>query len=294
MTDSPYHIRHSAARLGHYTLHHVDAVGPVRPGHDEWGPGHDEWGPGHDGTGAGHDGKGPGRDEKREHRSTFGLAGLSRRAVLLIPLALAACGDDETVAPSPHDFPPLRYGYLPQIPLNMQRVEIAEGSLATSADGEIISLSPINVAETLYAMARDRLKPVAASGVATFRILNASIIRRRDTLNGVLAVRLEVRSDDGTSSGFAEARVMANHSGPISDQATAIYDMMKSMMDDMNVEFEYQLRNKLRPWIVDPTGAPPPPQPAPPPAPAAPQPLPDAPPQPPPDSAAGKPIPLHK
>jgi len=30
------------------------------------------------------------------------------------------------------------------------------------------------------------------------------------------------------------------------------------MMDDMNVELEYQLRNKLRSWIVDPPAEPPP------------------------------------
>jgi hypothetical protein len=41
--------------------------------------------------------------------------------------------------------------------------------------------------------------------------------------------------------------------------------MMKSMMDNMNVELEYQLRNKLKSWLVDaPAEATPPAVPVPP------------------------------
>jgi hypothetical protein len=92
---------------------------------------------------------------------------------------------------------------------------------------------------------------VGPGGIATFRILNASITRHRDTLNGVLAVRLDVHNGDGRGSGYAEARVTAAHSGAVSDTRAVVYDMLKSMMFDMNVELEYQLRNKLKAWVVD-------------------------------------------
>jgi hypothetical protein len=102
-------------------------------------------------------------------------------------------------------------------------------------------------------------------------VLNASIVRHRDELDGELAVRVDVRDDDGSNTGFAEAHVTAKHTGPVADQRAVLYDMMKSMMENMNVELEYQLRNKLRPWVVDtppdstPAAAPPPvPPPAPP------------------------------
>ena len=68
-------------------------------------------------------------------------------------------------------------------------------------------------------------------------------------MNGTLAVRLDVHNGDDTNSGFAEARVTATHSGPIADQRAVVYDMLKSMMSDMNVELEYQLRNKLKAWV---------------------------------------------
>jgi hypothetical protein len=201
----------------------------------------------------------------------------TRRATLLLPWMLAACGDDEE-APAPvvrHDFPPLRYGYLPPINLNVQRVETTDGFVPMAGPDELIGASPVEPVETLFAMARDRLKPVATGGTATFRVVNASIVRHRDELNGELAVRVDVRNDDNTSTGFAEARVTARHTGPVTDQRAVLYDMMKSMMENMNVELEYQLRNKLKAWVVDtPVETPAPATPAPPPS----MPLPPVPP----------------
>lgn len=176
---------------------------------------------------------------------------LTRRAALLPLLWLASCGGDKGPPPRTN-FPPLRYGYLPPISLNVQRVEMAEGFVPPSGSGEVSDTSPVNLAETLFAMARDRLKPVAMTGTATFRILTASITRKSDKLDGVLAVRLDVKDADGGNSGFAEARVTATHSGTISDQRGSVYDLLKGTMDDMNVELEFQLRSKLRAWIVEP------------------------------------------
>jgi hypothetical protein len=180
-------------------------------------------------------------------------SGLMRRTALLLPFLLASCGDDKDVSVPVmrRDYPPLRFGYLPPINLNVQRLEIAGGFVRASGDEEIIGSSPIDPVETLFTMARDRLKPVAEGGIATFRVTTASIVRHRDTLNGVLAVRLDVHTSDDTNSGFAEARVTATHSGPVPDQRDAVYDMLKSMMFDMNVELEFQVRNKLKPWVVN-------------------------------------------
>jgi hypothetical protein len=180
---------------------------------------------------------------------------LTRRAALVLPFVLASCGDDEPPPTVRGNFPPLRYGYLPPINLNVQRIEMSTDFIPPSGDAEVSGLSPVNLAETLLAMARDRLKPVANGGVATFRIETASITRRRDALNGTLAIRLDVHDAEDTNSGFAEARVTRTKTGSIADLRGTIYDMVKSMMDDMNVEMEYQLRNKLRAWVVGPPAA---------------------------------------
>src|SRR5271165_6067742 len=123
---------------------------------------------------------------------------LGRRAtlLLLLPLSLAACGDDEEAPPPPphRDFPPLRYGYLPPIRLNVQRLEVAGDYTLPTGGEELIGFSPVDPIDTLNAMARDRLKPVARNGVARFSIVTASIIQHRDTMNGLLAVRLDVQN----------------------------------------------------------------------------------------------------
>jgi hypothetical protein len=221
---------------------------------------------------------------------------LGRRTALLLPLLLAACGgEEEAAAPEPAgDFPPLRYGYLPPIKLNVQRMETARGFVLPTGEDEMIRLSPVDPVETLYAMARDRLQPVAQSGTATFRVVTTSVTRHHDTLNGVLAVRLDVR--DGDNTGFVVARVTANHSGTLTRPRAAVYDLLKTMMFQMNVELEYQLRNKLKAWVVNPEPAPASqPQPAPQPPPANPPepPAPEAPPEPPPPAAPEPPPPAE-
>jgi len=174
---------------------------------------------------------------------------LTRRITFLLPFLLGSCGDDEgPAAPIRRDFPPLRYGYLPPINVNVQRLETTGDFVPPTGDDEVADPS---TAETLYAMARDRLKPVGNSGTATFRVVTASTIRHHDTLNGTLVVRLDISDAGGLNAGFAEARATANHTGPMPDVRAAAYDLLKTMMDSMNVELEYQLRNKLRPWIVD-------------------------------------------
>src|SRR4051812_47151173 len=97
---------------------------------------------------------------------------LNRRVAVMLSILLAACGDDERPAPKRGIFSPLRYGYLPPINLNVQRVEMAEGvTWPPIGNGEVIGFSPVDPAETLFAMARDRLKPVSTSGTARFGVL---------------------------------------------------------------------------------------------------------------------------
>ncbi len=173
----------------------------------------------------------------------------SRRAILTLPLLISACGGDEPAAPPRRDFPRLSFSYLPPIPLNIQRLEVAEDFVRPTGDGELADGFAM---EAILGMARDRLKPMGTGGMGRFRILAASIALRRDTLTGVLAVRLDVRNDDDTNNGVAEARVTSTKTGSIGDRRGAAYDMLKSLMDDLNVELEYQIRSKLRTWIHEP------------------------------------------
>ena len=71
----------------------------------------------------------------------------------------------------------------------------------------------------------------------------------RGGLAGALAVRLDVLTPDGNRAGFAEARVNRQYQGSMRDPRGAAYTLLDRMMDDMNVELEFQVRASLRDWL---------------------------------------------
>ncbi|HUZ64469.1 MAG TPA: hypothetical protein VMU82_12270 [Acetobacteraceae bacterium] len=173
-----------------------------------------------------------------------------RCATLGAPLLLAACAIGESGPPQA--FPPLRYNYLRPLRLNVAAIQIQ--SRYFSGPGQLDNLSPERPETALRQMAQDRLVAAGSSGSAVFVITDASLRMVRDEIVGNLAVRLDVRTSDGNRVGFAEARVSRSHTAPESTSTdalrAALYDMTKSLMDAMNVEFEYQLRRSLGEWLI--------------------------------------------
>ncbi len=100
-------------------------------------------------------------------------------------------------------------------------------------------------------MANGRLQTFGTTNKAVFAILDASLTRENDVVIGSFAVSLTILDDSGTQLGFAEARVESRHTGSLDHFRTVLYDMTKSMMSDMNVEFEYQIRRNLKDWVTN-------------------------------------------
>ncbi len=169
---------------------------------------------------------------------------------LLLPLLLGAC--DSGPAPNA-DFPPLSYDYLGKLRLSVATIDMDnEFAKQGGGDPDVAALAPVQPADALMRMAQDRLLVSGTSGHAVFVIEDASLIRAPGGFAGTLVVRLDVSTSDGIKSGFAEARVSRTYSAPdTSDAGTkaALYDLVKLMMSDMNVEFEYQVRHKLRDYL---------------------------------------------
>ena len=200
---------------------------------------------------------------------------LSRRSSLLVPLVLAACGG------SPPAYPTLRYDYLPPIRLNVARIEVRQDYVPSGVAPDVSPLDPAQPVDALRQMAADRLRPFGAAGRAVFVIQNASLIESGDTITGTFAVRLDIYTSANNRVGYAEARVARVHSGHIDDIHQLLYDMTKQLMEEMNVQFEYQVVHSLHDWVAtaplvpgavqqQPLGAPgspPPPGGAPPPSP---------------------------
>ena len=174
---------------------------------------------------------------------------------LLLPLIVSGCGSDGGAA-TRDAFPPLRYDYLTPLRLNVAAIQVEDRFIP--APGGPASLSPVQPVQALELMARDRLRADGSSGRVVFVVDDASIVLVPGGLSGSMAVHLDVLTADGRRAGFAEARASQVYTGPTSDIRAVTYDLVKNMMDRMNVEFEYQVRRSLGDWLQVTETAPPP------------------------------------
>ena len=173
-----------------------------------------------------------------------------RRHVLLLPpllLATACAGQRE---PPPAPLAPIGYRYLTPLPLNVAALEIREED-PPPLPGDIgprLSSSP---AEAVRIMARDRLSAVGTEGRAVFTVTRAALTRGPgEALACVVGCRLEILSDAGARLGFVEAEARAAASGAEAARFQAAERLLRRAMDQLNVEFEFQLRRNLRDWLV--------------------------------------------
>ncbi|HYZ25165.1 MAG TPA: hypothetical protein VE690_23755 [Rhodopila sp.] len=173
---------------------------------------------------------------------------LSRRAALFLPLAIASCGESE-----PEErFEPLRYNYLPPIELKVASISIEQRFVPAGVAPDVSGEDPVPPIEALKAMANDRLLAFGTENKAVFTILNASLTRQDEVIAGTFEVSLTIDDNGGNRLGFATAQVHSEHTGRIGDLRKTLYEMTQSMMSNMNVEFEYQVRRNLKPWLTTP------------------------------------------
>jgi len=169
---------------------------------------------------------------------------LSRRALVLAPLFVAACD-----AGPPPSYPAPRYDHLPSLKLAVGRVDIDDSWAPRGASRRVEHLAPVTPRETLRRMAEDRLLAGGTTGRAVFVIEDASIIRLPRHYEGTLAVRLEMTDDAGNRLGETTARVVqvrpvaGESQRAVSDE---LYAFVRDLMKEMNVEFEYQVRRAMR------------------------------------------------
>ncbi|CAH2600640.1 conserved protein of unknown function [Rhodovastum atsumiense] len=185
---------------------------------------------------------------------------ISRRAALALPLVLAACGGRDV----PTTFEPLGWDYLSRLKLNVGSIEIDDSWKPRPGTRDVGHLAPTPPVKALRQMAEDRLIAGGMTGEATFVIDEASIVEQRENYVGNFAVHIALSTPDGTRSGYAEARVTRTRT--IDDDSPAVvradlYDMVRQMMTDMNVELEYQIRQRMRDYLQ--TTAPSAPEPGP-------------------------------
>jgi hypothetical protein len=174
---------------------------------------------------------------------------------LLLPLAAASCASRLASEPA-EQFPPVSYDYLTPIRLNVASVAVDQRFVPGTADLGTLAPSPPSAA--IRQMVQDRIQALGTVGSAVVAINDASIVRRAGGYEGSLAIELDIYTSANTRTAFAEARVSARRGESDGEsQRRSLYELTKTLMDTLNVEFEYQVRRSLREWLVAPaSGAP--------------------------------------
>lgn len=173
---------------------------------------------------------------------------LPRRAVLL-PLLLTACGRWERADRVSRPIEPLSYEHLTKLRLNAAVVDV-EDRYIPGGPGDVSARAPTSPASALRRMAQDRLQSMGAQGRAALIIKRASLVESRGGYDGNMEVELAIYGPDGARVAYAEARVSRRQpsDGPMRE---TLHDMVRQMMDAMNVELEFQARRNLREWLLD-------------------------------------------
>ncbi len=174
---------------------------------------------------------------------------LLRRAVLSLPVlaTLAMSGCAENAAPT--SYPPPSYDYLTTLKLNVGRIEIDDSWAPRGASRRVEHLAPVMPREALRRMAEDRIVAGGTTGRAVFVVEDASIIRGPRNYEASLVVRLDMADDAGNRLGQATARVVQVR--PVRDDSQRavrddLYVFVRDLMNEMNVEFEFQMRRAMR------------------------------------------------
>jgi hypothetical protein len=192
----------------------------------------------------------------------------TRRLLLSLPLGagLAACAGTE----GPEALPPLVTGYRHLTPLRLNLLEIALPDPAAGAV-RVAEPAPLRPDVEMRRMAEERLVPVGTAGSGRFLISAARFTRERLPASGGLTAmfagepgeriavemicRLEVLNAEARRVAFVEAqarrsRTLADGTAPAA-RSRAAEELVRQAMDELNVEFEYQIRRTLREWLVD-------------------------------------------
>lgn len=177
--------------------------------------------------------------------------------LLISPMInLTACSNNNNV-----NFAPLTYDYLTPIFFNVSQVSTQNLTVDSQYPRDVSNLCPTLPATALENMATNRFKARGTNGHAIFVINRASLQEdRHNGIYGQMHVTLDIYNDSDAKVATVQASVNHTYDGENAkgdaNSKANLYDITQKMMQDMNVELEYQIRQHLQSWLVDATGTP--------------------------------------
>jgi hypothetical protein len=182
-----------------------------------------------------------------------------RRAFFALPL-LAACANEQPAGPFVPPGPP-SYAHLTPLRLKVGTLEIQEAGSGTAF--LVHQSAPLQPADVMLRMARDRLSAAGGPGKARFLIQTASLTREgsasggvfspaSETFRCVMRCQVEIISSEDATLATTSAEATRAVTGPVRDaaeRAELAERAVKLAGQDMNVEFEFQIRRHLRAWL---------------------------------------------
>lgn len=183
---------------------------------------------------------------------------------LCLGLLLTSCE-----SPLPEvSYPELRFHHLPEIKLDVARIEIIERFRAPLRPPNVEHQIPLAPAVAMRNWATDRLRAAGKSGVAKFIIINASVkaetlakkkgLKAIFSLNQVmrydatLEARLEVETSGGLGKGFATAKASRqrtlSEAVSINDRNAALYSFVEAAVMDFNRVMSKNIDDHMAPF----------------------------------------------
>lgn len=179
--------------------------------------------------------------------------------------ALTAC---ETTLP-PRTFPDLRYNHLAPIRLDAVRVDVIQLYKSTGAKPYVEHEFPAKPASVAAQWATDRLQAAGVNNIVRVSITNGAVVevplKRTDGVKGVfttdqserydgtLEIKIEIVGPSGQQ--LASVSTQAKRSRTVPENITLAnrekiwFRMTESMMNDLNLSLERQIRKHFSQWL---------------------------------------------
>lgn len=179
--------------------------------------------------------------------------------------ALTAC---ETALPL-RTFPDLRYDHLTPIRLDAVRVDVIQNYKSTGAKPYVEHEFPTRPATVAAQWATDRLKATGVNNIVRVTVVNGAVVEvplkrttgvsgmfttdQSERYDGTLEIRIQIIGPRGRQLAFVSARATRSRTVPenitLADREKAWFRMTESMMNDLNLSLERQIREHFRQWL---------------------------------------------